>query len=256
MKPDQTKQLVIGKSYKANRFTTIIKKYTFLLLLLTITMLQTHGQRSGLRIAALNEIGAGGQFKGNSLSTAALRKLVNEDKKQQIATTKDPIGSTKKEAPGYAKAANDAPQSQSRQAIPGPVVTTSGTIYDMPGSTSIYQYTSLQASFIFLYELNGLSPQQQNISDISQVIELYKLEKGASTRSFCIPSGGCTSVNIPIQITGQGLHHPGEAWGKNLHFTIVIPSGYLQPGEYAFIDKSSLSADFTALNCFAFTVKQ
>lgn len=92
----------------------------------------------------------------------------------------------------------------------------------------------------------------------SDAIELYKLEKGIYTHTFCIPPGGCTSVNIPIQITGDGYipaAGTGTAAGKTGGYMVVIPSGYLQPGEYAFIDKSSLKADGSALAYFGFNVK-
>ena len=259
MKPDKKNKPVIRKSKKVNRAKKI-SRYIFLLVMFTMVLLQTNAQSSGLRIAASNEIGTG-QFKGNLLSNAALRKIVQQAKKQEIPATKDIAEPAKKEIPDDVKAANDTKKSQTIKEIPAPVVTTSATIYDIPGSTAVYQYTSLQASFKFRYYLHGTTAQPQNISDISQVIELYKLEKGANTRSFCIPAGSCTSVNIPIQITGRGLlngnsNGAGAESGYNSCFTVLIPSGYLQPGEYAFIDKSSLSADFTALQCFAFTVKQ
>jgi hypothetical protein len=89
---------------------------------------------------------------------------------------------------------------------------------------------------------------QHQISNPAIVIELYKLEVGTSCRSFSIPAGSCNSVNIPIQITSDGARVPV--------YSVAIPSGYLQPGEYAFIDKSSLNTDGSALVCFAFTVKQ
>ena len=93
----------------------------------------------------------------------------------------------------------------------------------------------------------------------SDEIELDKLQKGINTRTFCIPTGVCTSVNIPIQITGDGYipaSGTGAAAGKTSGYMVIIPYGYLQPGEYAFIDKSSLKPNGPALICFAFNVKQ
>ncbi len=96
------------------------------------------------------------------------------------------------------------------------------------------------------------------------MIELYKLEKSSRIRSFCIPSGNCTSLNIPIQITLNGqpvvpnagnTANAGAGAGKSPVYFVVIPSGYLQTGEYAFIDKSTLTTDGSAIQCFAFTVK-
>ena len=259
MRHYQTKQIAIGRSCKANQFRKA-KRYTLLLVLFISALSKTNAQTSGLRIAASYEITYANsgelRFKSNLLSAAVLRKLINEAKIQEIIATKDPIGTIKKEGTDNIK------KNVTIKEAPIRVVTTSGTIYDIPGSTAAYQYTSLQASFKFVYEVRGLSAQQVNAFNAQQSIELYKLEKGDNTRSFCIPSGSCTSVNIPIQITGNGLHGvsnyggAGAATGKgdNL-FTIVIPSGYLAPGEYAFIDKSSLTADGNSLKCFAFTVR-
>ncbi|MEP6673882.1 MAG: hypothetical protein ABJA78_01960 [Ferruginibacter sp.] len=246
------------KSYQTKQFAIV---RSFLITLFAIAILQTNAQMSGLGIAATNSISysSSGEVRfSNKIeqSTAASRKLFNEVKKQQITKeiTKDILDSTiVKKVPVGSKAIIEAS---------APVVTTSGTIYDIPGITALHQYTSLQASFKFTYDLHGLSQQQQNISDITQVIELYKLEKGTNTRSFCIPSGSCSSINIAIQITGNGLLNGitgsgGAAVGKSVSgFTVVFPSGYLAPGEYAFIDKSSLTTDGTSLRCFAFTVKQ
>lgn len=233
-------------------------KVIILIMLITSAPVDSNGQNSGLNIGAISEVTVDPRgpvsIKGIEQSTAVLRKLVNEAKKQEIVATKDPIASTKKEI---------TTEKPIKKELPVPVVTTSGTIYDIPGATAIHQYTSLQASFKFLYELHGLSPQQYQTFNVTQAIELYKLEKGTSTRSFCIPSGSCSSVNIPIQITGNGLRggpvstsSGGAARSPYSCFTVVFPSGYLEPGEYAFIDKSSLKPDGTALICFVFTVKQ
>jgi hypothetical protein len=146
--------------------------------------------------------------------------------------------------------------------VTAPVVVTNTTVYDIQGNTAAAQYTSLQANFKFLFA----DAETGSLNSPAGVIELYKLEKGINTRSFCIPSGGCASVNIPIQIMEDGkivvadagtFRSAGANSGKSPLYLVVLPNGgYLQPGEYAFIDKSSLNRDASALYCFSFTVKQ
>jgi hypothetical protein len=142
-----------------------------------------------------------------------------------------------------------------RKEIKKEKVIASATVYDITGNTSSNLYTSLQASFHFYYS-KANNPTQGSPEGF---VELYKLEIGASTRSFCIPAGKCASVNIPIQITAKGStpnSGKGASSGNSMYMVTLSNGNYLQPGEYAFIDKSSLSRDASALYCFSFTVKQ
>lgn len=241
------------------------KRVISILLLISAAQLNVQAQLSGLKIAAAGEVvtdpRAGVTVKGIEKSIAVLRKTVkydNEEKQKQIVAAKDPAQITKPIA--VETITKEAKKSILVKELHPAVVTTSGTIYDIPGSTSLHQYSSLQANFKFLYDQRFLSAQQYNGFNVTQSIELYKMEKGTDVRSFCIPSGNCNSVNIPIQISGNGLRGGASntggvssTWGI---FTVAISTGYLLPGEYAFIDKSSLKPDGSALACFTFTVKQ
>ncbi len=223
----------------------------FLILLMGLTNLSAKAQRSGLNIvtssvpnATLYDLRA-----GIDKSIATLRKEVVKDKTEKAV----PLPAIQKETP-----IKEISKKPTLPIVVTPVLT-STTIYDIPGSAAALQYTSLQASFKFLY--TDITSYSANTP--AGVVELYKLEKGTSSRSFSIPSGSCSAVNIPIQIMADGqLVTPstesipaGGAAGKSPVYMVVIPSGYLQPGEYAFIDKSSLKADGSALICFCFGVR-
>jgi hypothetical protein len=263
--------------------------------LISAITLNAHAQNSNLQIATASEIAADrtGEFRftGIEFSIATLRKTVVNAALNQLTPEqlRNPVGSTKeitpKEKIAEQPAVNEtgskeitmlekdkktvatAEVKQNKQintfSVPATTTITSATIYDIAGATAIpsRQYTSLQAAFKFLF-YNGTT---RMASSPAGIIELYKLEKSTSSRSFCIPSGGCASVNIPIQITvnGQpvmpdaGIIDARAGAGKSPLYMVVLPNGgYLQPGEYAFIDKSSLSRDGSALKCFAFTVRQ
>ncbi len=181
MKPGQTKQLIFGKSNKANRFTAI-KKYTFLAMLFTITLLQTNAQRSSLVISTLTNPNIVDGRGGIVATTAALRKervssvtnsldinqtikkvtpvtaekeksLVNKKEtdlttgreeviKEEPVTEKEKIVTSIKET---------APKNSTIPADFNITYTTRYTTYDMPGNTATLQLTSLQASFKFIF---------------------------------------------------------------------------------------------------------
>ena len=234
-------------------------KQIILLMALFLTVQVTNAQRSMLLIGTLtnNElVGRDGSenYKGGiSSTTASLRKEIVRDK----IDNKNILPEASKDKP----IPTDMQKNGTPKIIVAPVLTTIGTIYDIPGNTATNQYSSLQANFKFFF-YNG---NTRSSGSPAGLVELYKLEKGPNTRSFCIPSGGCASVNIPIQITANGqavvpeatTGGGGRASGKSPLYLVILPNGgYLQPGEYAFIDKSSLKQDGTALLCFTFTVKQ
>ncbi|MFN8252456.1 MAG: hypothetical protein U0V75_11305 [Ferruginibacter sp.] len=118
------------------------------------------------------------------------------------------------------------------------------SIFIIDGASSPRQYTSLQAAKL-VFDFNCKATE----------IEMYKLETGTSTRSFSIPlhSNGNKAENIPVQISNYTESSPRLA-GSYRH--IMPVQGYLQPGEYVIIDKSTLSADGSRLGCLAFSVKQ
>lgn len=258
--------------------------------------LNTYAQNSGLQIATSGEAfvdSRTGEIRGIEASIAVFRKAVVNNAASNFnnvtaAQLQNPQGSTKdatlkktpkkivasetavKDTPETAAPINDKDTVAAIEVkqvrvlnIPATTTMTSATIYDIPGTTAIpsRQYTSLQAGFKFTYfGRRGIAQSPAG------VIELYKLEKGINTRSFCIPWDGCSASNIPIQITANGQpvaadsgtgRVAGTASGKSpLYLVVLTNGGYLQPGEYAFIDKSSLTHDGSAMVCFAFTVRQ
>ena len=230
-------------------FFAAAKKYVAFSLMLLGT-LNANAQHSGLTISIASKAQQIVAMRGGiSPTTATLRKVkkvVNDiseaTKKMQSSTLNTPT--TEK------KVVDKIPHTFS----PSPVIT-STTIYDIKDNSAPDKYTSLQANFVFtFYNINNTL-----ISGLSEIIELYKLEKGATSRSFCIPAGNCLAINIPIQISDNAspdIHgsEKGAGAGKSTIHQITIPSGYLSAGEYAFIDKSTLTADGTGLVCFAFTV--
>jgi hypothetical protein len=270
-------------------------KHIKILILIGLTLitatLNTHAQNSGFQIATSGEVTImrDGEVRINGITpnTASLRKTVvsnavNNFNQLTPAQLQNPIGSTKqstaKETTSKEIVAAETTVKETSETVPATAVKqakpinvlvdpattiTSATIYDIPGTTSIpsRQYTSLQAGFKFTYYDRNRTTQSP-----AGIIELYKLEKGTNIRSFCIPSGGCASVNIPIQITANGQPVVADAGGnagagggtgKSPLYLVVLPNGgYLQPGEYAFIDKSSLYLNGSALVCFTFTVRQ
>lgn len=121
----------------------------------------------------------------------------------------------------------------------------SGTIFTISGITSANQIYSLAATFSF-----SEKPSGRTISQISSFIQLYKLE-AVKYRSFSIPVGNNSATLIPIQVKpkhGTKGYLPGA-------YDISFPSGNLQTGEYAFIDKSSMNSNGSALISFPFTIK-
>lgn len=226
------------------------KKYGAFSLMLLAT-LNADAQHSGLTISVASRAQQIAAMKGGITPTTATLRKVNKatmdiaeaTKKMQSSSLNNTSPTSEKKVPGK------------MQQFTPPATITSTTIYEIANNTSTDQYTSLQANFVFsFYNINNTL-----ISGLSEIIELYKLEKGATTRSFCIPAGNCTAINIPIQISDNAspdIHGTvkGAGAGKSTIHHITIPSGYLSAGEYAFIDKSTLKADGTALVCFAFTV--
>lgn len=246
-----------------------VKKFIFFIVFY-ITVIKAEAQTSGLFIGTTSSykiVNSDGSlnFKGGIASAiAALRVQVIKPKVDKKAVSSvDPKAKISDANIDSVVINKDEIKAVSQQVVAAPVTRALSTIYDIQGNTSINQYTSLQANFQFLF----LDPSQRIPSNPAGVIELYKLEKGNNTRTFCIPSGSCSSVNIPIQITVNGQPvvagaringaTAGTGVGKPAIYMVVIPNGgYLQPGEYAFIDKSSLKPDGSALVCFTFTVKQ
>ncbi|MGG9960413.1 hypothetical protein [Ferruginibacter sp. SUN106] len=246
-------------------------KKLILFIVFYITVIKAEAQTSGLFIGTtsgykiFNPDGSL-NFKGGITSAiAALRvQIIKPRVDKKITSPVDPKVQISETNIDSVVTNKDEIKAVSQQAVAAPVTRTLSTIYDIPGNTSVNQYTSLQANFQFLF----FDPSQRirTPSNPAGVIELYKLEKGSNTRTFCIPSGNCSSVNIPIQITengqpvvaGAGINGAtaGAGVGKPPIYMVVIPNGgYLQPGEYAFIDKSSLKPDGSALVCFTFTVR-
>lgn len=274
-------------------------KHIKLLILIGVVVtpaLNTYAQNSGLQIATSGEAfvdSRTGEIRGIESSIAVFRKTVVNNAASNFnnpiaAQLQNPLGSTKeatlkktskeivasetavKETSETAVAINDKETVAATEVkqvrvlnVPATTTVTSTTIYDISGITATpsRQYTSLQAGFKFTYfDRRGI------VQSPAGVIELYKLEKGITTRSFCIPWGGCASSNIPIQITANGQpivadagtgRVAGTGSGKSPLYLVVLPNGgYLQPGEYAFIDKSTLTRDGSALVCFTFTVRQ
>jgi len=245
-------------------------KQLILVIVLYIAVTKAEAQTSGLFIGTLtgykivNPDGSLNLKGGIASAIAALRVQIIKPKIDKNAVVPvdpklvntdgniDPVAINK-----------DSIKVVSQQVVAAPVTRTLSTIYDIPGNTSGNQYTSLQANFHFIYFNSSAGPGRAP-SNPAGAVELYKLEKGVNTRTFCIPAGSCLSVNIPIQMTDNGQPvvagasvNVGGAYGKPSIYMVVIPNGgYLQPGEYAFIDKGSLKADGSALVCFAFTVKQ
>lgn len=236
---------------KQNTLTIIFavaKKYAALALMILAT-LNANAQRSGLTISVATNahiVDGKGGIHPISATLRKEKKVVND----LVEATK-----TKSFNPNDMRATPEKKVPNKIQPITPPVVIASTTIYDIAGNTAPNQYTSLETNFIFtFYNVNGIV-----INSLSEIIELYKLEKGASSRSFCIPAGNCTAVNIPIQISGNAsddirISGKGAGAGRAILHHITIPSGYLSAGEYTFIDKATLTADGTALVCFAFTV--
>ena len=230
---------------RTNIFAAAKKYATFIFLMILI--LNANAQRSGLNIAIATTANIAGGKGGIQQTTATLHKEVVKD--VPIPVDGKPFEFNDKSGTPEKKAVSKPKE------IAPPVVKTSATVYDIAGNAASDQYTSLQANFIFTFS----NINRSVISSLSEIIELYKLEKGTSTRSFCIPAGSCTAVNIAIQISNnasEDIRIPVNrgSYGNPILHHITIPSGYLSPGEYAFIDKSSLKTDGTALVCFAFRV--
>jgi hypothetical protein len=222
------------------------KKYAAFALMILAT-LNANAQRSGLTISIVAKTQQIADGKGGIKPTTATLRKVKKAVNDIAEATK-----TKSFNPNDMSPTHEKKVPNKIQQITTPEVVTSTTIYDISGATAQDQYTSLQANFIFKF----VNVNSNVIGSLSEIIELYKLEKGATNRSFCIPSGNCTAVKIPMQISDNiGIPGNGSGAATTIVHRITVPSGYLAAGEYAFIDKSTLTADGTAMVCFAFTVK-
>jgi hypothetical protein len=125
-------------------------------------------------------------------------------------------------------------------------VTTDYSIFILAGASSSIATTSLQAKFGF----------DGNASD-SVNIELYKPEVKDGNRIFSVIPGKTSAVKIAINFLEKLSDYGGGTKADPLGRTGVNQvklSGYLTQGEYVFIDKASISADGTQINCYAFKI--
>jgi hypothetical protein len=125
-------------------------------------------------------------------------------------------------------------------------VTNDYNIFILTGASSTIATTSLQAKFGF----------DGNASD-SANIELYKLEVKDGNRIFSVIPGKTLAEKISIHFLEMIPYEGGGTKGDPLGRTGVNQvklSGYLTQGEYVFIDKASISADGTQINCYAFKI--
>jgi hypothetical protein len=125
-------------------------------------------------------------------------------------------------------------------------VTNDYSIFVLAGASSTIATTSIQAKFGF----------DGNASD-STNIELYQVEVKDGNRIFSVIPGKTLAVKIPIHflemIPYQGGGTKGDPLGRTGVNQVKI-SNYLTAGEYVFIDKASISADGTQINCYAFKI--
>ena len=124
-------------------------------------------------------------------------------------------------------------------------VSTDYNIFVLSGASSTVATTSIQAKFGF----------DGNASD-SVNIELYKLEVRDGNRIFSVVPGKTLAVKMPINFLEKQPPTGGnkdDTYGRTSVNQVKI-SNYLTQGEYVFIDKASISADGTQINCYAFKI--
>ncbi len=119
------------------------------------------------------------------------------------------------------------------------------SIFVLAGTSSTVSTTSIQAKFGF----DGNAGDSVNI-------ELYKVEVKDGNRIFSVVPGKTLAVKMSINFlekqppSGSTKDDP---YGRTSVNQVKI-SNYLTQGEYVFIDKASISADGTQINCYAFNI--
>jgi len=119
--------------------------------------------------------------------------------------------------------------------------TTTSSSYTISNATSMVRIRINDA--IFHASLDNLN----SLGGPSDYISLYKLSLGKSNRSFTINTDGTTNAAlIPVNFI------PTETRA----ITRINPVQGLIPGEYAFIDRSTMSADGSNITVWAFGIDQ
>jgi hypothetical protein len=125
-------------------------------------------------------------------------------------------------------------------------VTKDYSIFVLTGTTSSVATTSLQAKFGF----DGNAGDSTNI-------ELYKVEVKNGNRIFSVIPAKTLAIKIPIHflemIPYEGGGTKADPLGRSGVNQVKLYT-YLTQGEYVFIDKASISADGTQINCYAFKI--
>lgn len=179
-------------------------------------------------------------------STNALTALENATASLQLNAERPVIDTKKiiKDSTGVI-VTTEKKQPIKPQDFQAPKMIQSGTVYVVPGITSAKQFTSLQVNIVLPNDCRATE------------LELYKVDISSGVRSFAIPAGtnGNTAINIPVTIEpSAALTLGGKPTGSYRKIKPLV--GYLQPGEYILIDKSTLSQDGSKIGCVAFSVKQ
>jgi len=113
-------------------------------------------------------------------------------------------------------------------------------VFEISEATSANSYTSIQATFF------GFSSPV----DLSSMIELYKLEVTGTKRIFSVISKTTASEKIPVTFKKIIT----DAATPVSRYIIGI-SNYLATGEYALINKSTLTSKGNIISCYAFSIK-
>jgi len=114
---------------------------------------------------------------------------------------------------------------------------TATSVYDIQGSKSTVRIKAIEAIF------RTISDNMTAKTDPSTVIQLYQLDISKNKRSFSLtPDSKIQSTSVPISFQQDDY----------LNFKIIL-SGYLLPGEYAFVDKTTAKAD-GSVSVFAFGI--
>lgn len=101
------------------------------------------------------------------------------------------------------------------------------SVYEIQGGKSANRILAIEAMF------RATSDNMTAKTDPASVIQLYKLAVSKTKRSFSLtPDSKVQSSSVPISFQQDEF----------LNFKILL-SGYLTPGEYAFIDKSTVKSD-------------
>jgi hypothetical protein len=112
------------------------------------------------------------------------------------------------------------------------------TVYEIAGAKSTRRINAVEAMF------NASPDLISSRADPSTVIQLYKLEARKNKRLFSLtPDGKVQSEMIAVSFQS-------EDFGSTYK---IILTGYLSPGEYAFIDNTTSAADGSVI-VFAFGV--